>query len=249
MNSSSFTDGTFTGLTNTSSGIVYFRGVRFADPPIGNLRWRAPVSPPSTHLGHVNASQVLQSFLELQSIYSLLFFSSAQPASQQGPATQSRDLRAKTVSLETCVAPTSALRLFIAHVDCRYSSLSPPNPRASSQFWYISMVRLLRFTSSPTRGSLRTDRPLQAAASKPAAPSAHHLTTSSRELRSRLFLSRSSIGWASLGSSVRTDVFFSEIGECRTMYAGGNEVAKDGLLNAGLWDQVRMLTLLKVKII
>ncbi|KAJ7259139.1 Alpha/Beta hydrolase protein [Mycena haematopus] len=49
--------GTFTGLTNTSTGIVYFRGVRFADPPLGNLRWRAPVSPPSTHLGNVDASQ------------------------------------------------------------------------------------------------------------------------------------------------------------------------------------------------
>lgn len=65
VNSSLLTDGTFTGLTNTSSGIVYFRGVRFADAPVGNLRWRAPVSPPSTHLGHVNASQVLQSFLFL----------------------------------------------------------------------------------------------------------------------------------------------------------------------------------------
>ncbi|KAJ7339065.1 Alpha/Beta hydrolase protein [Mycena albidolilacea] len=49
--------GTFTGLTNASTGIIYFRGVRFADPPLGDLRWRAPVSPPSTHLGHVNASQ------------------------------------------------------------------------------------------------------------------------------------------------------------------------------------------------
>jgi carboxylesterase type B len=55
-------DGTFTGLTNASTGIIYFRGVRFADPPLGDLRWRAPVSPPSTHLGHVNASQVLHPF-------------------------------------------------------------------------------------------------------------------------------------------------------------------------------------------
>ncbi|KAJ7914291.1 Alpha/Beta hydrolase protein [Mycena leptocephala] len=49
--------GTFTGQTNASTGIVYFRGVPFADPPLGDLRWRAPVSPPSTHLGHVNASE------------------------------------------------------------------------------------------------------------------------------------------------------------------------------------------------
>ncbi|KAJ7174636.1 Alpha/Beta hydrolase protein, partial [Mycena filopes] len=48
--------GTFTGLTNTTSGIISFQGVRFADPPIGDLRWRAPVSPPSTHLGNVNAT-------------------------------------------------------------------------------------------------------------------------------------------------------------------------------------------------
>ncbi|KAJ7048300.1 Alpha/Beta hydrolase protein [Mycena amicta] len=48
--------GTFTGVSNTSTGIVYFRGVRFADAPIGELRWRLPVSPPSTHLGLVNAS-------------------------------------------------------------------------------------------------------------------------------------------------------------------------------------------------
>lgn len=52
------TDGTFHGLEDPSTGIIYFRGVRFADPPVGDLRWRAPVSPPSTHLGVVNATQV-----------------------------------------------------------------------------------------------------------------------------------------------------------------------------------------------
>ncbi|KAJ6473144.1 alpha/beta-hydrolase [Mycena sanguinolenta] len=49
-------DGTFTGLTNTTTGIIYFRGVRYADPPVGDLRWRTAVSPPSTHLGNVNAT-------------------------------------------------------------------------------------------------------------------------------------------------------------------------------------------------
>ncbi|KXN87286.1 Lipase 2 [Leucoagaricus sp. SymC.cos] len=39
------------------TGIIYFRGVRFADAPVGDLRFRAPVSPPSTHLGDVNATQ------------------------------------------------------------------------------------------------------------------------------------------------------------------------------------------------
>ncbi|KAJ7683540.1 alpha/beta-hydrolase [Mycena rosella] len=48
--------GTFTGLTDTTNGIIYFRGVRYADPPVGDLRWRAPVSPPTTQLGNVDAS-------------------------------------------------------------------------------------------------------------------------------------------------------------------------------------------------
>ncbi|KAF7291782.1 Carboxylic ester hydrolase [Mycena chlorophos] len=48
--------GTFTGLTNESIGLISFLGIRYADPPIGDLRWRAPVSPPSTNLGHVNAT-------------------------------------------------------------------------------------------------------------------------------------------------------------------------------------------------
>ena len=50
-------DGSFTGFLNDTSGIIHFHGVRFADAPIGNLRWRAPVSPPSTHLGNVDAKK------------------------------------------------------------------------------------------------------------------------------------------------------------------------------------------------
>ncbi|KAJ7614045.1 Alpha/Beta hydrolase protein [Roridomyces roridus] len=49
--------GTFTGSTNTTNGLVYFQGIRYADPPVGALRWQAPVSPPSGHLGHVNATE------------------------------------------------------------------------------------------------------------------------------------------------------------------------------------------------
>lgn len=37
---------------------MYFRGVRYADAPVGDLRWRAPVSPPSGSLGSVNATDV-----------------------------------------------------------------------------------------------------------------------------------------------------------------------------------------------
>ncbi|KAF7349966.1 Carboxylic ester hydrolase [Mycena venus] len=48
--------GTFTGLTNTTTGIIYFRGVQYADAPVGVLRWQAPVSPPTTQLGEVDAS-------------------------------------------------------------------------------------------------------------------------------------------------------------------------------------------------
>ncbi|KAJ7618531.1 Alpha/Beta hydrolase protein [Roridomyces roridus] len=49
--------GTFTGLTDATNEIVYFRGVKFADAPVGALRWQAPVSPPTMHLGNVNATQ------------------------------------------------------------------------------------------------------------------------------------------------------------------------------------------------
>ncbi|KAF8076133.1 Alpha/Beta hydrolase protein [Lyophyllum atratum] len=49
--------GTFTGLRDDTAGIISYRGIRYADAPIGDLRWRAPVSPPSTHLGNVDATQ------------------------------------------------------------------------------------------------------------------------------------------------------------------------------------------------
>ncbi|PBK61421.1 alpha/beta-hydrolase [Armillaria solidipes] len=48
--------GTFTGLQDDDAGIVYFRGIAFADPPVNDLRWRAPVFSPSNHLGNVNAT-------------------------------------------------------------------------------------------------------------------------------------------------------------------------------------------------
>ena len=35
-------DGSFTEFQNETSGIIRFQGIRFADAPIGNLRWRAP---------------------------------------------------------------------------------------------------------------------------------------------------------------------------------------------------------------
>ncbi|CAA7269132.1 unnamed protein product [Cyclocybe aegerita] len=49
--------GTFVGFRNDTNGITYFQGIRYADPPIGELRWRAPVSPPTSPLGTVNATE------------------------------------------------------------------------------------------------------------------------------------------------------------------------------------------------
>ncbi|PBK79978.1 alpha/beta-hydrolase [Armillaria gallica] len=51
------TYGTFSGLQDDDAGIVYFRGIAFADPPVNDLRWRAPVFTPSNHLGNVNATE------------------------------------------------------------------------------------------------------------------------------------------------------------------------------------------------
>ncbi|KAF5365993.1 hypothetical protein D9758_006699 [Tetrapyrgos nigripes] len=48
--------GTFRGTDSPSTGVKSFLGIRFSDPPTGNLRWRAAVSPPSTNLGTVNAT-------------------------------------------------------------------------------------------------------------------------------------------------------------------------------------------------
>ncbi|KAL1748850.1 Alpha/Beta hydrolase protein [Schizophyllum fasciatum] len=48
--------GRFTGELNDSTGVINFKGIRYADAPLGDLRWRAPVSPPSQNLGDVNAT-------------------------------------------------------------------------------------------------------------------------------------------------------------------------------------------------
>lgn len=47
--------GTFIGSYNESTGIIAYRGVPYADPPVGDLRWREPVTPPTSQLGTVNA--------------------------------------------------------------------------------------------------------------------------------------------------------------------------------------------------
>ncbi|KAF8919842.1 Alpha/Beta hydrolase protein [Mucidula mucida] len=49
--------GSFIGQVNETSGLVNYRGIRYADPPVGVLRWRAPVSPPTVDVGVVNASE------------------------------------------------------------------------------------------------------------------------------------------------------------------------------------------------
>ncbi|KAI4528534.1 alpha/beta-hydrolase [Schizophyllum commune Loenen D] len=48
--------GKFTGEQNDGTKTISFRGIRYADAPVGNLRWRAPVSPPSKNLGNVDAT-------------------------------------------------------------------------------------------------------------------------------------------------------------------------------------------------
>ncbi|KAE9392634.1 alpha/beta-hydrolase [Gymnopus androsaceus JB14] len=48
--------GTFIGVEDSSTNITSFLGVRYAEPPVGDLRWQAPVFPPTTQLGTVNAS-------------------------------------------------------------------------------------------------------------------------------------------------------------------------------------------------
>ncbi|EEB96877.1 hypothetical protein MPER_03908, partial [Moniliophthora perniciosa FA553] len=42
---------------DTTNGITSYWGVQYADPPIGDLRWRAAVSPPSKSLGSVDATK------------------------------------------------------------------------------------------------------------------------------------------------------------------------------------------------
>ncbi|KAJ7591659.1 alpha/beta-hydrolase [Mycena floridula] len=49
--------GSFNGLHDNVTGIVSFRGVRYANNPTGQLRWKEPVSPPTGHLGSVDATR------------------------------------------------------------------------------------------------------------------------------------------------------------------------------------------------
>lgn len=49
--------GTFHGHEDEGSGIISFLGVRYADAPVGDLRWKAPVTPPSTQLNDVDATK------------------------------------------------------------------------------------------------------------------------------------------------------------------------------------------------
>ncbi|KAL0066490.1 hypothetical protein AAF712_006533 [Marasmius tenuissimus] len=49
--------GTFVGSKDNNTGTIAYRGVRYAEAPVGNLRFRAAVSPPSKDLGVVDATQ------------------------------------------------------------------------------------------------------------------------------------------------------------------------------------------------
>ena len=70
-------DGKFTGQQNSGTGVISFRGIRYADAPVGNLRWRAPVSPPSKNLGNVDATSVR--FRTSQLVYAGSYFDSSPP--------------------------------------------------------------------------------------------------------------------------------------------------------------------------
>jgi carboxylesterase type B len=49
--------GTFRGFTNGTSGLELWRGVPFARPPVGNLRFRAPVPITEPFHGIQNATR------------------------------------------------------------------------------------------------------------------------------------------------------------------------------------------------
>ncbi|KAJ7078981.1 Alpha/Beta hydrolase protein [Mycena epipterygia] len=100
--------GTFTGLANTSTGIVSYRGVRFADAPVGNLRWRAPVSPPSKHLGHVDASQAPY-LLKTRSTAACIPTS----ANNSVPRSTSEDCLFGNVFIPIATEPTSKLPVLV----------------------------------------------------------------------------------------------------------------------------------------
>ncbi|KAL1748405.1 Alpha/Beta hydrolase protein [Schizophyllum fasciatum] len=59
--------GTFIGRPSNDNSITYFRGIRYADVPTGDLRFRAPVSPPQRHLGTVNATEFAPACLQAAS--------------------------------------------------------------------------------------------------------------------------------------------------------------------------------------
>ncbi|KAF7314898.1 Carboxylic ester hydrolase [Mycena indigotica] len=91
--------GTFRGDIDDSSEIISFRGIRFADPPLGSLRWQPPVSPPSAHLGTVDATK---------------FGSACIATTQRGPgATTSEDCLFGNVYIPIDADPASALPVLV----------------------------------------------------------------------------------------------------------------------------------------
>ncbi|KAJ7166076.1 alpha/beta-hydrolase [Mycena filopes] len=91
--------GTYTGLVDTTAEIVYFRGVRYAEPPVGNLRFRAPVSPPTTQLGNVSAANFAPTCI-----------ATAQTATT---STSSEDCLFGNIYLPITTTPTSALPVLV----------------------------------------------------------------------------------------------------------------------------------------
>ncbi|KAJ7624013.1 Alpha/Beta hydrolase protein [Mycena rosella] len=91
--------GTFNGYTDTTNGLIYFRGIRYADPPIVDLRWQAPVSPPSDDLGEVDATDFGSACIDTTQ-------------KDEGPTT-SEDCLFGNVYIPIATTPSSALPVLV----------------------------------------------------------------------------------------------------------------------------------------
>ncbi|KAH8829476.1 alpha/beta-hydrolase [Flagelloscypha sp. PMI_526] len=57
--------GTFLGAFNDTTGVVSFKGIKYAEAPVGDLRFRAPVFPPNASLGFVDVTKYAPSCIQM----------------------------------------------------------------------------------------------------------------------------------------------------------------------------------------